>query len=347
MDKKKLTRLMIDTVVSKGIENMADDPKRTIRKLADMGQQVSTGRFQEDIIDIIQTILADDNSPYYTMLQNFLDNTDHDTIRTFGINMGYNSWTYDARILRSKSEELGVYLPWILIFRFDADSDKGTTPVFIKKAIEQALSYGINSFCIMQKGGLIASDELIEMFKEYEECGFFYFLEDSEITAGQLSAIKECKNVLLSINADEPQSGNTSKLLHDAKIMYSIHHFYDDNDFAYVDSIDANSESLKKYFDYKTGMIFLLPKDGCANHGDIVKQIRLEGKFPCFLWDLYHDSSLVSKHLVGQDNVFIEFDADGFVLKPSCEDANLNITKMPLIEIIRYVMPDFSCALQD
>ena len=262
MDKKKLTRLMIDTVVSRGIESMTDDPRRSIRRLADLGKQFSTGRFQDDIIDIIQTILADENSPYYTMLQNFLDNTDHSCIRKFGINMGYNSWTYDARILRQKSKELDITLPWILLFRFDADQGSGIDPDRIRNKIKEATGLGINSFAILQKGGRVASDDLINIFKENEECAFFYFLENSELTASQLSAIKECQNVLISISADEPQSANTSKLLHDAKLLYSIHHFYNDDDFANVDSIDANSETLQRYFDYQSSMIFL--QDGSA-----------------------------------------------------------------------------------
>lgn len=344
MDKKKLTRLMIDSVVKRGIENMADDPRRSIRKLADLGRQFSTGRFQDDIIDIIQTILSNEDSPYYTMLQNFLDNTDHSCIRRFGINMGYNSWTYDARILRQKSQDLSITLPWALMFKYDARLDIGADPAKIESMIEQALPYGINSFAIVQRGGSIASNEIIDIFRKNEECAFFYFLENAELTASQASALKECMNVMISISADEPQSFNTSKLLHDAKLLYSIHHFYDDNDFEKVDSIDANSDALQKYFDYQSSMVILIPKKGCANHGDIVKQIRLEGKFPCFIWDMYYDSSLISHRLLGDERGYLEFETDGSIVFPSNDNDALSIDS-PFIDIVKNVMPAYSCTV--
>jgi hypothetical protein len=230
MDKKKLTRLMIDTVVKRGIENMADDPRRSIRRLADLGRQFSTGRFQDDIIDIIQTILADDNSPYYTMMQNLLDNTDHACIRKLGINIGYNSWTYDARTLRKYSAELGHIIPWLLIFRLEDNhiKDSNTNDTnnnnssandintkdninieFIKRRISEARDLGINSFSIIQKGGNTDADKIIDIFRENEESAFFYFLDDAMLTESQISAIKECKNVMISINADDPQRTRT------------------------------------------------------------------------------------------------------------------------------------------
>ena len=77
MDTQRITRLMIDTAVSRGIRDMSDNPKRSIRKLADLGKQFSTGRFQREIIDIIQGLLENDNSPYYSLIEDFLTHTDH------------------------------------------------------------------------------------------------------------------------------------------------------------------------------------------------------------------------------------------------------------------------------
>lgn len=366
MDKKKLTRLMIDTIVKRGIGNMADDPRRSIRRLADLGRQFSTGRFQDDIIDIIQTILADENSPYYIMIQSFLDNTDHTCIRKLCINIGYNSWTYDARTLRKKSAELGYVIPWLIIFNLDDNNTKDIidnniiantndtkdintkdscpaliTPEYIKEKIEEARSLGINSFSIMQTGGNEITDKIIDIFRENEESAFFYFLENENLTDIQIAAIKECKNVMISINADKPQSSRTSKQLHDAKLLYSIHHYYDDNDFDNVSSLDANSESLKKYYDYQSSMVFLIPKEGCKSHGETVKNIRLEGKFPCFIWDMYYDAHLISQRLLGEENGFLELAKDGTILKPGSPKSS-SLKTASLTDIIKAVMPKYT-----
>ena len=131
--------------------------------------------------------------------------------------------------------------------------------------------------------------------------------------------------------------------MHNDKILYSIYHYYDDNDFDNVDSLDANSESLKKYYDYQSSMIFLMPGKGCKNHGETVKNIRLKGKFPCFIWDMYYDAHLISKRLLDEENGFLEFEKDGSVIKPclksGCQDKDTS-----LIDIIKAVMPMYKTA---
>ena len=116
MDSRKITETMIDTALTRGLKEMEDDPKRTIRKLADMGKQFSTGRFQPKIFEIIQTLLENENSPYYDLLQYFLKHTDHNNAKRFGINIGYYSWTYYARTLREKAKEKGYSIPWSINF---------------------------------------------------------------------------------------------------------------------------------------------------------------------------------------------------------------------------------------
>ena len=64
------------------------------------------------------------------------------------------------------------------------------------------------------------ADKIIDIFRENEESAFFYFLDDAMLTEGQISAIKECKNVMISINADDPQSSNMSMKMHNDKILY-------------------------------------------------------------------------------------------------------------------------------
>ena len=87
---------MIEAAVDRGIREMQEDPKRSVRKLADLGRQFSRGRFQKNFFDLSQTLLQDDNSPYYTILSRLTRETNHETLKKFGVNIGYTSWTYGA-----------------------------------------------------------------------------------------------------------------------------------------------------------------------------------------------------------------------------------------------------------
>ncbi|MCH4192508.1 MAG: hypothetical protein LKF52_09380 [Butyrivibrio sp.] len=337
MDTQSITRLMIDTAVSRGIKDMTDDPKRSIRKLADMGKQFSTGRFQSKIIDIIQGLLENDNSPYYSLIEDALTHTDHKCIRKFGINMGYNCWTYGARVLRAKSEELHVSLPWLLMFRYDPDAGKKhtLTPEHIRSIIEQARPLGINSFCFFQKGGVIASNELISIFREYDQCGFFYFLTDAQVTAAQGAALKSCGNVMLSIDIDAPESYDTCMALRDSKLLYGIHHFYNDSDFGSAE----NAENVKRYLSYNSSMVFLIQKDDCCKSaGDFAKNSRMKQSYPCFIWDLYADVREISQ-IICENETLIEFSSDGSVHTPAGTDLNILDPDETLEHVLTKTMP--------
>ena len=90
---------MIETAVKHGFREMREDPERSLRQLADLGKQFSKNRFQEDIFSVIQEALSNEDSAYYSMIENALNNFDETALETFGTNVGYNAWTCGARNL--------------------------------------------------------------------------------------------------------------------------------------------------------------------------------------------------------------------------------------------------------
>ena len=160
---KVITRLMIDAAVDRGIKEMAEDPKRAVRKLADMGKQFSTGRFQSQTFDIIQTLLENDDSPYYALIERVLQNTDHRVLKRFGINMGYGSWTWGARAIRRVSEQKGYQIPWLIIFHYhpSATGGPGVDAGTIRRIVGEALPLGINTFAVFRDSALMADRELL------------------------------------------------------------------------------------------------------------------------------------------------------------------------------------------
>lgn len=49
-----------------------------------------------------------------------LRSNDPEALRQFGINIGYNSFTYGAQILRQKQKELSFAVPWVVKLRLDS-----------------------------------------------------------------------------------------------------------------------------------------------------------------------------------------------------------------------------------
>lgn len=96
MTKNDITRGLIDFAVSQCLKNIKEDPYRSIRRLADLGRQFAKGRFQEELFSLFQRLLLNEDGPYYEMLKQLVSSVDTDSLKTLGINIGYNSWTCGA-----------------------------------------------------------------------------------------------------------------------------------------------------------------------------------------------------------------------------------------------------------
>lgn len=92
MTKNDITRGLIDFAVSQCLKNIKEDPYRSIRRLADLGRQFAKGRFQEELFSLFQRLLLNEDGPYYEMLKQLVSSVDTDSLKTLGINIGYNSW---------------------------------------------------------------------------------------------------------------------------------------------------------------------------------------------------------------------------------------------------------------
>ena len=59
-----MSRLLIETVVKRALEDIKESPERGIRNLIDMALQFSEGRFQREFFTSAQAMLQNENSAY-------------------------------------------------------------------------------------------------------------------------------------------------------------------------------------------------------------------------------------------------------------------------------------------
>ncbi len=338
MDSTKITVTMIDTAVTHGLKEMTDDPKRTIRKLADMGRQFSTGRFQPYIFEIIQNLLEKEDSPYYSLLQSFLAHTDQKNAKKFGINMGYYSWTYYARILRQRSEELDCTIPWVISFNLDTrfiddPDDRYISIPRIKELILEARNYGINTFSFSLHGGLTPGKNIFSLFEEFEECAFFLFLGNSQITVAQQDKLKKCGNTLLVIDCSSEDAVDTCEALNSSGNLYSIYYNYKNEEISLLEK--------RSFYDalsiFPSNMLFLVSDDNSYEKvGPIVKDIRMEQKCPYFLWEQKYDTLKISS-IICDNEIFMSIDSEGNVTDPQNLSINLKNESNNLINVFNKI----------
>ena len=111
---KDMTKVLVESTVRRTIKNIQKSPERATRNLIDLGLEFSNGRFQTGLFKQAQKMLQNRKSAYYDLVKNIVALVDQDIITTFGVNLGYNSCTKGARLIRDIEAKKGFNVPWAL-----------------------------------------------------------------------------------------------------------------------------------------------------------------------------------------------------------------------------------------
>lgn len=82
---KSTSCIIIETVVKKTLREIKDSPERSIRNLVDMALLFSDGRFQRNFFEVAQTMLQNEHSPYYGLIEDTIAHVNSERLFQFGI----------------------------------------------------------------------------------------------------------------------------------------------------------------------------------------------------------------------------------------------------------------------
>ncbi len=342
MNKHTITKAMINAAVARGLKEMEEDPKRSVRRLADLGRQFSNSRFQNTVFSIMQEILSNEDSPYYDMMASLLKNTNHDALRTFGINVGYSGWTYGARILRSREESCRFALPSEPYLHYDNTNAGALNLNAMDQIITQGMEMGIYIYHILEQGVSADSYELVNFMAKYTDCAFMWYRPRGRLTAAQIQMLKGCKNAVVILPADDPESALTASLLRDQKILFAIYQSYSTDDVNAALQEETSSvllASLRTALATESTFLFLLADDNA--HSALGKQCyeaRLHPTTPCFPIDCYADVKNISR-IIADHETMLELDTEGRILQPAAHKGESFAFTKPLVEALQEIMP--------
>lgn len=310
--KRSVARAIIDATVDRGLREIYEDPRRSIRKLADLGKQYNDGRFTQDVYAIFQDLLRNDDSPYYTAIEHLLQNTDRKALKHFGINLGYNGFTVGGKTIRTHLEKNGLNVPWLLIFRLDPLSKTSLTPRDLINLIAQAKTLGIYSYAVILENSLDYFEDLLKVFNTYDDCSFMFVLPDEEIPGKLHSCIPDCTNVLYFLPAFEDSCGANVRTFKRYKAWYGLYTEYS-NETTMESTLSV--ENAWEYLLQDGAFLLTIAKPGTdlsviketTHH---IKEMRLAPVVPLFMFDLYGDAVQIQKLVSGQ-SLFFEICADG------------------------------------
>jgi hypothetical protein len=203
-----ITKALIRTTIKKALSDIQRDPKRSVRNLVDLGLQFADGENQRQILDVTRTYLSSENSAYFRLAENIVNEIDHEKLTEYGINFGYNGCTLGAKLIRENEVKLGFHIPFLLAFNV-TNAEDGITVDEIRKTIRQGMPLGIYIYvliCSCDNYG-----ELLDMADEFSECAFVFFVNPRRLTREVISRTSELNNLVTSVRFDSDNSAYCSE----------------------------------------------------------------------------------------------------------------------------------------
>ena len=161
MKQEVLARTIIETMLNKALRDIERDPDRSIRNLIDLGINFAKGRFQQEFLHVLQEMMKNEQSAYYTLVKNVVSDTDHRRLMTIGMNIGFQACTVGATLIRDNEERLHFNIPWIYQVNF---GEKGLPCEDLDKLIRQGKELGTFIYLLNADGSI--GEEHISILKK-------------------------------------------------------------------------------------------------------------------------------------------------------------------------------------
>jgi len=346
MDKKReITCKMIETAIDKGIRDICEDSARGIRNLVDLGTHFAAGCFQKDFFRLSKQVLSNAESPYYRLVTHIVQYTDPRILKRFGINLGYNSWTYGAEKIREHEKSHGYNVPWVIVFDLHKETEEMLTDSEISMVLDSGEAMGVYCGMFFASSGRVRLESLLAMLKAHKESSYFVFLQPELITEEIADAILKAGNiaVVLAINtaAGSTACKNAADKLLKSKCMYGMYCTYDDGNVELVTS----GGFLRGLEEMHCTFVFLIRRElremhNRALYSQFMQTAKCESEYSFFIVDFYEDLAYVDRIISG-DDCFIAIKSDGSTAFSGSDNptSGINIRAHRLPAILEKSMP--------
>ena len=328
------SRIIIETMIRKAINEIQDSPQRVPRNLVDLALQFSTGDFQKQFFRMAQTMLKNENSAYYEMFQSLVSQTAPEKLVTFGINLGYNSCIHGTEKIREMQQQKAFYIPWSVILHIKSSLD----PVSQKRydtIVSQGEDLGIFTWQFFSEG---TPENLLPVIAAHPNSAFILFCEQDDITEAFLDNITSQNNLMLMVHFGDRMEELCAEL-QKRKLLYSVYCQYSEFDIEEIlhgDWLDC-TEVLASVF-----TVFAAEPDCLSDAKNMVyeyvKKARYQQKYQTIPLELSCDHRKVSQIISGKP-FCVAFASDGTLYHRNGKE---NIFTQSLSEVLQKAFPFYT-----
>lgn len=332
-----MSRLLIETTVRQTLKSLQDDPKRSVRNLIDMALQFSEGRFQSSFFKTAHTMLKNETSAYYTLVQDATSHIETEHLVRFGMNLGYNSCTWGARRIRANEKKLGFNIPWTVLMQID---EMGTSRYFenYQNVLEEGEQLGIYTWVLLCHD--LDPQELLPLVRSHPDSAFFLFCPAGAVNTSLSEAAQTLCNLMLVLRLDEAASRACTRL-REARLPYSVSLSYSRLDAPMIESGEAFAAIQRLHPVFTV----LTPRPGCPSRThkavyEAAAEARMRQAYHTVPWDIYYDTCRLDK-IISDDACWVCFDTEGNpTFAPGTSPHNPgNLFRNGLTAVIRQAYP--------
>lgn len=314
-----MSRILIETIVRKTLKDMKEAPERSVRNLVDMALHFSEGRFQKNFFHVAQTMLKNENSPYYSLLRNVTSSVDTERLVCFGMNLGYNSCTLGAKKIRENEQKLGCNIPWTVAFQTERSQISEHLSEY-QTAVADGEKLGIHAWMLFAQSHPQA---LLPLIQEHPDSAFFLFCDPDDIDTAFLDSISDMNNLMLVVRYEETAEALYARI-RDSGLLYSAYYPYAQED---MESI-MNGDLFYSIQQTRSVFTVLLAQLGCPDSiqnavYQAVVQARDEQRYQTIPLEYYFDNRLIDK-IISDDACSAWFDPSGILHSRALEKANVD-----------------------
>ncbi len=300
-----MSRVLIQTYVQSKLKELKRSPERSIRNLVDMALHFSNGRFQKHFFETVQNMLHNQQSAYFPLVQNLMRSVSEERLMSFGMNLGYNSFTAGAKKIRVQEAQHGFDVPWCigLVARESICQEQLDTYASV---IEQGKQLGIYTWSFFADGNAAS---FLSLAEHQKECAFLLFCSPDDITEEFLEEASLSPHLMPVIHYTEGASA-ACRMLREKEFLYSVYVPYEENDVSAIinDELLYDIEPLFPAFTFLGSAT--CPEQLQKRVADYAVQSRENQNHQTVVFDLLYDSRRIDS-IISEDCCTAFFDAEG------------------------------------
>lgn len=261
MQNLSVKRMLALSIIGRAIREIETDPKRGLRRMIDLGREMSHSSTRQAIFAVVQDMLKKPDSPCYALMSRAVREVDRQTLQKFCVTLGWDCWTAGVQTLRAGEEQL----PWAMRLTLDGTDDLRQLRTQWKSMRRKGVRMLIAD--IKNQAGF---QQALVLTIGVTDGAFLFYVPPILITPTIVPALADCNTLAIAVEDEQPETEGALELLRQNGCLYGVFHRCTLHETAH----EARDwlERLREIHGY----FAVLHEQHCARAEDIVQMLRHE-----------------------------------------------------------------------